>query len=61
MVGLVPTKSQAATFEQDVLDWESLFTQDLEAVYTLSRSIGNKGFGSGACFALLTAYQEIDT
>lgn len=45
MVGPSPTSSQKEQFELDVQEWENLFTEDVEAVFTLSRTRGNKGFG----------------
>ena len=44
MVGPSPTPTQAAQFEIDALEWEGLFTDDVEAVYTLTTTHGNKGF-----------------
>ncbi|KAL8278138.1 hypothetical protein RQP46_009462 [Phenoliferia psychrophenolica] len=44
MVGPTPTAAQAVQFEKDALEWESIFTDDVEAVFTLTTTHGNKGF-----------------
>lgn len=45
MVGQKPTAAQAAQFEVDVLEWENRSTEDVKAVFTLTRTVGNNSFG----------------
>lgn len=46
MIGPEPTETQKTQFELDVIEWENLFTEDVKAVFTLSTTVGNKGFGN---------------